>query len=99
MQKIGKVMQFAIVFSIIVMLVGCGIPKNEHETLKKQYARVQQEMTAYNERANNVSIENQELEAKVVSLQNTIKKLKMDNEKRLLNFSNCIILLLLSYRL
>lgn len=65
---------------MMFVLVGCGVPRNDHEALQKKYTKVQQEMTDFNAQAKKVQTENTALKTRVTVLEDQAKKLTSENK-------------------
>jgi len=80
MLKVVQLAQYAVLFTVVLALVGCGVPKSEHQVLQDKYDKVQKEMSDFNEQAKKVQLENAFLKRQVKELEDQITKLKDEND-------------------
>ncbi len=80
MIKVFQIAQYALLFTVVLALASCGVPKSEHKLLEEKYTKVQQEISELNEQAKNIQLENAFLKKQVKELEEQIKKLNEANE-------------------
>ena len=80
MIKVMQLVQYAVLFTVVLALVGCGVPKSEHQMLEQKYDKIQKEMSDFNEQAKKVQLENAFLKKQVKELEDHVNRLKEENE-------------------
>ena len=69
MRNIIRVAQYAVLITVMLALVGCGVPKSEHQALADKFTQSQKENDALTKR-------NKDLEAQVARLTSANKELQ-----------------------
>ena len=74
-----RILKCAVPVIAAVALTGCGVPKEEHETLEKKYTKVQAEMAGFNQQVKEVQQKNASLGKEMESLQAKVRTLEGEN--------------------
>lgn len=69
-----------VITGVTAGLIGCGVPKSEHEKIVQELQQAKQEMTSQTEMAAALTQEKESLSKQVADLQNQIGALKKENE-------------------
>ena len=75
----SRSLRYLVVIAVAVALVGCGVPKSEHEQLEQQYSKVQAEIGKFNENVSKMQKENLALKDQIKELNAQIAKLEQKN--------------------
>lgn len=70
-----------IVSAVALSLIGCGVPKTEHEKVVKQLEQANQEKTALSSELDKMKSEKEALSKQVAGLQNKINTLQKENRE------------------
>lgn len=80
MRNTIRIMQYAILIAMVLVLVGCGVSKSQHEVLEEKYAKVQKEITGFNEQVKAMQVENGSLKKEVEMFKDEIAKVTDGND-------------------
>ncbi len=75
------VVTLLIISAVALSLVGCGVPKTEHEKVVKELEQVKQETTTLSDQLGKVTKEKEALSQQIGQLQNQISTLRKENEE------------------
>ena len=73
------VVALLILSAVTLSLIGCGVPKTEHEKVVKELEQVTQEKTTLSDQLDKVTKEKEALSQQIGQLQNQINALKKEN--------------------
>lgn len=74
-----KLFLTALIFSLGLSLIACGVPKEEHEKVVKELQQANQEKTTLGEQLDQVKKEKDSLTQKASQLQAEVSKLQKEN--------------------
>ena len=69
----------AVLLSMVLVLVGCGVPKSEHEVLEKKYAGAQEEIKHLSMRVEGMQRETVALRGRIKGLEEQVNELAAEN--------------------
>lgn len=77
----GRILiQYAALCVMALVITGCGVPKSEHKLLEEKYAKIQNDMVAFNDQVKALQIDNASQEKEIENLNGTVTKLTADND-------------------
>lgn len=69
-----------IMFAMILSLVGCGVPKNEHEKVVKELEKANEQKATLSDQLDKAVKEKEVFSGQVADLQNQVSALQKENE-------------------
>jgi peptidoglycan hydrolase CwlO-like protein len=82
MRNMIRVAQYAVLIVVALTLVGCGVPKSEHQALTDKFSQVQKENNALTKK-------NKDLEAQVARLSSANKELQAKCQELMKEKGSC----------
>jgi len=74
-----RVAKYAVLFSVVFVLAGCGVPKSEHEALVQKYAGAQEEIKNSSVRVKAMQRETAALRERTKGLERQVDELVAEN--------------------
>lgn len=79
--KYKAMLAVLIISAVTASLIGCGVPKSEHDKIVKQLEQTNKEKTVLADQATTLTKEKEALSKQVADLQNQVSALRKENDE------------------